>query len=106
MSYFDIKYSTNWNVELTRSAKKQIDKLNQRALFALRLLIEDLRRNGPAPGKGWPNYGKLTQEKQRDCRHCHLKKGKPTYVCCWEIKDKQKQIIEIYYVGTHEKAPY
>ena len=35
-----------------------------------------------------------------------LIKGKPTYVCCWEVIDKQKKIIEVNYVGTHEKAPY
>lgn len=34
------------------------------------------------------------------------KGGKPTYVACWYIKDKKVKIVEIYYVGTHEKAPY
>ncbi len=29
-----------------------------------------------------------------------------TYVCCWEVIDKRMKITEIYYVGTHEKAPY
>ncbi|MDR3555637.1 MAG: hypothetical protein P4L55_12845 [Syntrophobacteraceae bacterium] len=38
--------------------------------------------------------------------HCHLKKGKPTYVAIWEVRDKNVRIVEIIYAGTHEKAPY
>jgi hypothetical protein len=41
-----------------------------------------------------------------DKRHCHLIKGRPTYVACWEVKDPKNKILEVYYVGTHEKAPY
>jgi hypothetical protein len=63
----------------------------------------DLINKGPAIS--WPNYGKL-QGKKGDKRHCHLQKGKPIYVCCWEVIDKKRKIIEVYYVGTHEKAPY
>ncbi|HSW71056.1 MAG TPA: hypothetical protein VLH77_03650 [Gammaproteobacteria bacterium] len=64
----------------------------------------DLATKGPA-APGWPNYGKLHGSKG-DKRHCHLQKGKPTYVCCWEVIDKKRKIIKVYYVGTHEKAPY
>lgn len=49
----------------------------------------------------WPNYGDLNGN-----YHCHLKKGKPTYVACWSVIDKKLKQIEIYYVGTHENAPY
>ncbi len=38
--------------------------------------------------------------------HCHLKKGHPTYVVCWRVTSKQLKTVEVYYVGTHEKAPY
>jgi hypothetical protein len=38
--------------------------------------------------------------------HCHLKAGRPTYVACWELIDKKIRILEVYYVGTREKAPY
>jgi hypothetical protein len=54
----------------------------------------------------WSNYGKLGRtKKNEDKRHCHLIKGNPTYVSCWEV-DKQRHLIEVYYVGTHEGAPY
>lgn len=37
--------------------------------------------------------------------HCHLRKGHPTYVACWEA-DVQAKKIEVFYVGSHEDAPY
>jgi hypothetical protein len=69
------------------------------------LLIRDLEKNGPATSGGWKNYGKF-KGMSGDKRHCHLSKGQPTYVCCWEVLDKELKITEVYYVGTHEKAPY
>ena len=95
-----------WKIEFTRDATKQLKKLPRRAMEALRLLVEDLKNNGPAPGKNWPHYGKLKGSKKEDKRHCHLIRGKPTYVSCWAVIDKKTKIIEVYYVGTHEKAPY
>jgi hypothetical protein len=35
-----------------------------------------------------------------------LKKGHPTYVAIWEVKNKEIRLIEVIYAGTHEKAPY
>lgn len=96
---------TYWNIKVTKTVIKQANKLNTNILLALRFLLEDLANQGPALSD-WPNYGKLRSKKGRDKYHCHLKKGKPTYVCCWEVVDKKQKIIEVYYVGTHEKAPY
>jgi len=39
-------------------------------------------------------------------RHCHLKKGKPTYVALWEEDRGEVRLVEVTYVGTHEDAPY
>lgn len=94
-----------WQVDFSRKAEKQAEKLNINVLSALLLLVEDLKSNGPI-AKAWPNYCKLHGRKNQDLRHCHIKKGKPTYVCCWEVIDKKIKIIEVYYVGTHENAPY
>lgn len=93
-----------WTVRPTKSADKQAIKLSKKAQTQLYLLFKDFINKGPAV-PDWPNYGKL-QGKKGDKRHCHLQKGKPTYVCCWEVIDKKQKIIEVYYVGTHEKAPY
>lgn len=96
---------TKWTVKNTKIVDKQAAKLNNKILFILRLLFEDLSNKGPTL-LDWPNYGKLHGKKGTDRRHCHLQKGRPTYVCCWKVLDKERKIIEVYYVGTHEKAPY
>jgi len=97
-----------WNVSLSNKANKQKAILSEDLQFVLFLLTEDLKKGGN-PGSGWSNYGKLKglkgQRKNDDWRHCHLQKGNPTYVCCWAVFEETKS-IEVYYVGTHENAPY
>lgn len=95
-----------WKILIHKKVVKQLKQLDDDVIAVFRLLVSGLEVNGPAPGVGWRNYGKLKLGKGRDLRHCHLTSGKPTYVCCWEVVDKKIQILEIYYVGTHEKAPY
>ena len=97
---------TYWDIKTSKKTAKQIEKLPEKIKTQLRLLAKDLKHYGPIPGTGWKNYGKLNGTGKRDLRHCHLSKGKPTYVSCWEVLDKKIKLIEVYYVGTHEKAPY
>jgi len=54
---------------------------------------------GPVRGD-WPNYGRLSE----DTHHCHIKKGRPTYVMVWRVTAAKS--VEVTYVGTHERAPY
>lgn len=75
--------------------------MNTRAKKALALLLEELKMNGPIQS-GWPHYGKL--KGHYNCYHCHLNRGRPTYVVCWEEKENNK--IEVYYADSHENAPY
>lgn len=91
--------TAKWNVVLSGKAKKAAKTLPKKTLDAFALLLEELK-SGPETPK-WPNYGKLGTVTY----HCHLKKGRPTYVACWAV-DKKNKIIEVYYAGTHEKAPY
>ena len=86
---------------MTVRAAKQAKKLPQKVRAILLVLIEEMKKEGPFRST-WKNYSKLSNDKY----HCHLKKGHPTYVVCWEIVDKKINIVEVYYVGTHEKAPY
>lgn len=96
-----------WTVYLSRKVEKQlVDFQHEDLLCVFRLLVDCLKIQGPAPGKEWPHYGKLRGKKAEDKRHCHLIHGRPTYACCWEVIDVKKRITEVYYVGTHEKAPY
>lgn len=90
-----------WIVRFSSRARKAVTKLPLPVQSALWLLVGDLQACGPVAGN-WPNYGKLSARKH----HCHLKKGRPTYVTVWwEVKDGTR-CIEVTYVGTHEKAPY
>lgn len=96
-----------WKPRLSRFAKKQYIKLEKSGktrpsiVELVDLLMLDLEKNGPER-TNWPNYGKLSTKNY----HCHLKKGRPTYVACWEIINSDLKQIEVYYVGTHEGAPY
>ena len=96
----------SWRVNLTKKTLKQLKKLDEDVVAEFYLLVNDLKINGPRPLGRWRHYGKLRLSGQTDCRHCHLNAGKTTYVCCWEVVDKVIKIMEMYYVGTHEKAPY
>ncbi len=96
----------SWTVSFkNKKVEKIAMQLDERTLLSLQLLIDNLKTTGPAPGRHWHNYGKLNGKRQEDKRHCHLINGNPTYVCCWDVY-KTEKCIEVYYVGTHENAPY
>lgn len=95
-----------WDVRFSRKAGNQYERLKKSGKRppindVIDFLILELKSKGPERAD-WPNYGKLS----KSSFHCHLKKGKPTYVACWAILDDKLKNIEIYYVGTHESAPY
>jgi mRNA-degrading endonuclease RelE of RelBE toxin-antitoxin system len=90
-----------WTVTISNRAKKNLQTLPDKVKKTLAYLIRDIELTGPVKGN-WPNYSKLGKEKH----HCHLKKGKPTYVAVWEVKDREIRLVEVVYAGTHEKAPY
>ena len=97
----------NWNVVYGRKAAKVLkDKKTPRNIkHTMEALFLELEELGPSRSN-WPNYKRLNATKKgANKRHCHLKKGKPTWVCCWNV-NKNEITIEVYYVGTHEKAPY
>jgi len=90
-----------WEVCLTSTARKQAGKLPESVRVRLLRLLADIETTGPVRGD-WPNYGKLGEGRH----HCHLKKGRPTYVAVWEEYDGTTRLVEVIYAGTHEKAPY
>lgn len=68
---------------LSRKADKQKDKLPASVRDALISLVHEISRGGPGRGD-WPHYGKPGPK----LHHCHIKKGKPTYVAVWEVLAK------------------
>jgi len=91
----------NWTVSITPKVSKAIPKLPLRVRILLSALLDEIQNDGPFRGN-WANYGKLSSS----LHHCHIKKGKPTYVAVWEVTDKKIRLVEVNYAGTHEKAPY
>ena len=101
MRYSDVTFK---NKRVERAAKELPRKIKES--FAALLL--ELKALGPTR-INWPHYGKFGGlPKGMDKRHCHLRGGsKPRYVVCWEVlADDGKEEIKIFYVGTHERAPY
>lgn len=92
-----------WIVRTTRRADKQIEKLPADVRAAYSFLAKELELDGPYR-VNWKHFGKLRGSSA--AYHCHFSSGRPTYVACWEVKDKRIHVLEVYYVGTHENAPY
>ena len=92
-----------WEILFTSKARKQIRKLPQDMQVVLNLLAKEIQQYGPVRTT-WPHYGKLKGRKE--VHHCHLNKGRPRYVAVWQVTDTTIKLIEVQYVGTHEKAPY
>ena len=88
-----------WQVFFTSKARKGFRKLQTKMQEQVVLLINELQVLGLVRNN-WPHFSKLGKREY----HCHIKRGRPTYVACWRIKNSN--VVEVYYVGTHEKAPY
>jgi len=83
--------------------KASVLKLPEDVRAAFYLLAKEIEITGPVRGN-WPNYSKLGK---KGVHHCHLKKGKPTYVAIWkEEKEDKERVVFFEYVGTHECANY
>jgi hypothetical protein len=91
----------NWQVVIRTRVAKAIQRLPQAVRQRYLVLQHELMLQGPVRGN-WPNYSKLGATRH----HCHLKKGRPTYVAVWEVSDASQRIMEVVYVGTHANAPY
>ncbi len=93
----------SWSVLFTGKARKQKQKLPKGISAALDLLREELAQAGPER-RNWPHYGLIVGK--HDLHHCHLNRGKPCYVAVWKVTDREVNIMEMRYVGTHENANY
>ena len=87
----------NYEVKIKRKVARGLRKLPENVQKLLFLLIADLQADGPIQ-KTWHNFSRLG----KDQYHCHLTYR---YVACWTSR-KGEITIEVYYVGSREKAPY
>ena len=86
-----------YEVRVKRRVERNLQKLPSDVQKLLFLLIADLQADGPIQ-KSWRNFSPLGQDRY----YCQLNYR---YVACWTCR-KNQIIIEVYYVGSREKAPY
>lgn len=89
--------SVKYDVRVKKKIARGLTKLPRDVQQLFFLLVTDLQDDGPIQ-KTWPNFSALDDEKY----HCHLNYR---YVACWSCR-KGEIIIEVYYAGSREKAPY
>ena len=87
-----------WKVLIPKRVEKRISKLPQKIINRLVVLLDNLEEKGPIRGD-WPNFSQLDKNRY----HCHLTFR---YVVCWEKLTGKSLTLEVYYVGSREKAPY
>jgi mRNA-degrading endonuclease RelE of RelBE toxin-antitoxin system len=88
---------SKYTVLIKKSVSKNLEKLPLAIQAKFARLVVDLEEQGPMP-KGWQNLSKLTGNDY----HCHLTYS---YVACWRFENGSF-VIEVYYVGSREGAPY
>lgn len=86
-----------YGVKVKKKVARVLKKLPADVQKLFFLLIADLQADGPIQ-KSWRNFSPLGKDRY----HCHLNYR---YVACWTCR-KNEIIIEVYYVGSREKAPY
>jgi mRNA-degrading endonuclease RelE of RelBE toxin-antitoxin system len=86
-----------YNIVIKKKVAKNLKKLPVWVQKKMAILANDLREKGPKQPT-WQNYSKLSRTEY----HCHLGMS---WVACWEHQN-ETIIIEVYYVGSREKAPY
>ena len=86
-----------YEVKIKKKALCGLEKLPINVRKLLFLLIEDLKAGGPIQ-ESWHNFSPLS----KGTYHCYLNYR---YVACWTYRQEQIE-IEVYYVGSREKAPY
>jgi mRNA-degrading endonuclease RelE of RelBE toxin-antitoxin system len=86
-----------YKVLIKNKVLKSIEKMPKSVQEKMNLLIKDLKDKGPFRSE-WTNYSKLGD----DLYHCHLSYK---WIACWKY-EKNTIVIEVYYAGSRENAPY
>ncbi len=93
-----------YTILLSSKAEKQITRLPAPVQKKINQLLDEIQETGPIR-RNWSNFSQIYPKKDNKY-HCHLKKGNPTYVACWNQPPGTQKTVKFNYIGTHEKAPY
>lgn len=94
---FNIYNQTLYEVRLTKKAAKGIRCLPKNAQETFWTLVHAIEDTGPVQPR-FPNYSKLGNFTY----YCHLAYH---WVACWR-NENGSIVVEVYYVGSREDAPY
>ena len=86
-----------YEVIIKKRMLRSLQRMPEQIQMKMANLVEDLRDRGPIR-RDWPNFSRLGP----GTYHCHLSYH---WVACWRCP-KNSKIIEVYYVGSRENAPY
>jgi mRNA-degrading endonuclease RelE of RelBE toxin-antitoxin system len=86
-----------YKIRIKKQAEKKLQKMPISIQDTFFQLVDDLKKTGPLQ-PGWSNFSKLGDNKY----HCHLSYK---WVACLR-SEKNSLIIEVYYAGSRENAPY
>jgi hypothetical protein len=86
-----------YKVVITKKTLKGIERMPEPLQKKMANLVEDLRDQGPIQND-WLNFSKLGGNRY----HCHLSYS---WVACW-YHQPHSMVIEVYYAGSRENAPY
>lgn len=86
-----------YEVRIKAKVARGLAKLPRNVQKTVKLLVLDLEESGPLQ-RAWNNFGALGPDEY----HCHMTHR---YVACWSWQ-KGSDVIEVYYAGSREDAPY
>ena len=86
-----------YTVKISKEAQKRVRKMPLDVQDIFTVLVEDIKKNG-AIRTNWRNFSDLGKGKY----HCHLNYH---WVACWTW-EKGTFVVEVYYAGSREDAPY
>ena len=82
-----------WKRKIEKDIAKMPDKMQKR----FHDLVADIRKSGPIR-TNWANFSSLG----KNLYHCHIGYS---WVVCWR-REEDTIVVEVYYVGSRESAPY
>jgi len=94
---YDMLYYMQYEVLIGKRAAKTMAKAPASIQKLFVQLVSDLQSGGPIR-RDWPNFSALSSTTY----HCHLNYS---WVACWSW-EKNTVLVEVYYAGSREDAPY
>jgi hypothetical protein len=86
-----------FKIRFNKQVRKNLVKMPLSIQKKFFYIVNDLESKGPVRPQ-WPNYSRLSDIEY----HCHLSRK---WIACWR-HEKNTLIIEVYYAGSRENAPY